>query len=142
MNHSLQGSCQCGEVQYQIKGEPLLFYLCHCIECQKQSGSGFGMSLWIRNDDFEILRGSLKHFQRTADSGRKMECFFCGNCGVRIFHKTLNEKQDYMVLKRGTSITPKHFNPPLIFGSRVNRHGSYLQMKRIISKDHRISRNS
>ena len=76
MNHSLQGSCQCGEVHYQIKGEPLVLYRCHCTECQKQSGSGFGMSMWIRNDDFEILKGSLKHFQRIADSEGKMECFF------------------------------------------------------------------
>ena len=60
------------------------------------------MSMWVRNDDFEILRGSLKHFQRTADSGRKMECFFCSNCGVRIYHKTLNKKRDYIVLKPGT----------------------------------------
>ena len=102
MNHSLQGSCQCGEVHYQIKGEPLLLYRCHCTECQKQSGSGFGMSMWVRNDDFEILKGSLKYFQRIADSGGKMECFFYGNCGVRIFHKTLNIKQDYIVLKPGT----------------------------------------
>ena len=60
------------------------------------------MSMWIRNDDFEILRESLKHFQRNADSGGKMACLFCGNCGVRIFHKTLNKKQDYIVLKPGT----------------------------------------
>ena len=25
MNHSLEGSCQCGEVHYQIKGEPLCY---------------------------------------------------------------------------------------------------------------------
>jgi len=84
MNHSLQGSCQCDEVQYQIKGEPLVLYRCHCTECQKQSGSGFGMIIWVRNDDFEILRGSLKHFQRTADSGAKMECFFCGKWGPNL----------------------------------------------------------
>ena len=102
MNHTLEGSCQCGEVHYQIKGEPLVLYRCHCTECQKQSGSGFGMSMWVQNDDFEILRGSLKYFHRIADSGGKMECFFCDNCGVRIFHKTLNIKQDYIVLKPGT----------------------------------------
>ena len=102
MNHSLEGSCQCGEVHYQIKGEPLVLYRCHCTECQKQSGSGFGMSMWVRNDDFKILRGSLKHFHRIADSGGKIECFFCGNCGVRIYHKTLNKKRDYIVLKPGT----------------------------------------
>ena len=92
MKHSLQGSCQCGEVHYQIKGEPLLLYLCHCTEYQKQSGSGFGMSMWIQNDDFEILKGSLKHFQRIVDCGGNIKCFFCGNCGVRIYHKTLNKK--------------------------------------------------
>ncbi len=60
------------------------------------------MSMWIRNDDFEILKESLKHSQKIAESGGKMEDFFCGNCGVRIFHKTLNKKQDYMVLKPAT----------------------------------------
>ena len=111
MNHSLQGSCQCGEVQYQIKGEPLVLYRCHCTECQKQSGSGFGMSMWVRNDDFEIFRGSLKHFHRIADSGGKMECFFCSNCGVRIYHKTLNKKRDYIVLKPGTLHNTQALHP-------------------------------
>ncbi len=111
MNHTLKGSCQCGEVQYQIKGEPLVLYRCHCTECQKQSGSGFGMSMWVQNDDFKILRGSLKYFHRIADSGGKMECFFCGNCGARIFHKTLNIKQDYIVLKPGTLYNTQALQP-------------------------------
>ncbi len=53
-----QGSCQCGQVKYEITGEPIILYRCHCTECQKQSGSGFGMSMWIRNKDFEITEGT------------------------------------------------------------------------------------
>ena len=40
-----------------------------------------------------------------------MEGFFCGNCGVRIFHKTLNIKQDYIVLKPETLQHPKALQP-------------------------------
>ena len=59
-----QGSCQCGQVKYQKHDEPIIFYRCHCTECQKQAGSGFGMSLWVRNIDFKITEGTLKKFIR------------------------------------------------------------------------------
>ena len=73
-----QGSCQCGKVKYQICGEPIILYRCHCTECQKQAGSGFGMSMWVKNKDFKITEGALKQFIRIADSGGKIVCFFCG----------------------------------------------------------------
>ena len=97
-----QGSCQCGKVKYQICGEPIIVYRCHCTECQKQAGSGFGMSMWVMNKDFKITEGSLKQFIRIADSGGKIECFFCGDCGVRIYTKPLGLNPEHIVLKPGT----------------------------------------
>ena len=54
---------------------------------QRQSGSAFGMSLTVRKDDFRILKGALKSFTRTADSGRLVTCAFCPECGTRIYHE-------------------------------------------------------
>ena len=98
----IQGSCQCGKVKYQICGEPIILYRCHCTECQKQAGSGFGMSMWVMNKDFKIIQGALKQFIRIADSGGKIECFFCGDCGVRIYTKPLGLNPEHIVLKPGT----------------------------------------
>ena len=96
------GSCQCGQVKYEISGEPIILYRCHCKECQKQAGSVFGMSMWVRNNDFKIAEGTLKQFIRIADSGGKIECFFCGDCGVRIYTKPLGLNPEHIVLKPGT----------------------------------------
>jgi len=44
------------------------------------------MTLTVKQDAFALLRGTLKSYMRTADSGRKMQCFFCPDCGTRIYH--------------------------------------------------------
>ena len=43
-----EGGCQCGTVRYAIAGEPLWVIVCHCKECQRQSGSAFGMTLAVK----------------------------------------------------------------------------------------------
>ncbi len=81
-----QGGCQCGRVRYRITAEPLLLVACHCKECQRQSGSAFGMSLLVQQAGF-VVEGELKMFERSSDSGRPLRCFFCPECGTRIYHQ-------------------------------------------------------
>jgi hypothetical protein len=81
-----EGGCQCGAIRYRLTAEPKVLAVCHCKECQRQSGSAFGMSLIVSQSGFELLSGSLKSFTRSADSGRQIECRFCGDCGTRICH--------------------------------------------------------
>ncbi len=83
---SYTGGCQCRQIQYEIRAKPLTLYICHCQECQKQSSSAFGMSMPVPRDALVILRGQPKQWQRMSDSGREVSCFFCGECGTRLFH--------------------------------------------------------
>lgn len=39
----MSGECNCGNVTYEVFRAPLLTYVCHCGNCQKRSGSAFGM---------------------------------------------------------------------------------------------------
>jgi hypothetical protein len=87
MAEAREGGCQCGSVRYRFEGEPVALAICHCSECQRQSGSAFGMSLTVRKEDFELLSGTLKSFTRSADSGRLVTCAFCPECGTRIYHE-------------------------------------------------------
>jgi hypothetical protein len=73
-------------VRYRITVEPLLLVACHCKECQRQSGSAFGMSLVVPKPGFAV-QGQLKLFERTSDKGRLLRCFFCPECGTRIHHE-------------------------------------------------------
>ncbi len=80
------GQCQCGNIRYRINGEPLTFYACHCLDCQAQSASAFGLSMLVVVDDFELIAGALKFWSTTADDGSAKICAFCSECGTRIYH--------------------------------------------------------
>jgi len=101
MQKTYTGSCQCGEVRYAVKGEPLTVFACHCTECQRQSSSAFGMALWIRNYHVETSGTPVKEWVRTMPSGRQMACRFCPNCGTRLFHQVLGQDV-VMSIKPGT----------------------------------------
>lgn len=83
----LTGGCQCGAVRYESAGEPLALYVCHCTECRKQSASAFGMSFLVPRAGFRVTRGNPKVWTRLADSGRQLHCFFCPECGSRVWHE-------------------------------------------------------
>jgi len=87
MNARREGGCQCGAVRYAVEGEPLWVTVCHCKECQRQSGSAFGMTFAVKREAFHLLQGQLKTFTRSSDSGRPVGCAFCPECGTRIYHE-------------------------------------------------------
>jgi hypothetical protein len=82
------GGCQCGQVRYVLDGEYHRLNICHCRDCQRQSGSAFGMSLVIPAETFTLTAGELRTFELEASSGRIKTCAFCPGCGVRIFNRT------------------------------------------------------
>jgi hypothetical protein len=85
------GGCQCGQIRYEIRAEPLTLYACHCKECQKQSSSAFGMSMPVACDAVILLKGQPKEWKRVSESGREVSCLFCGNCGTRLFHNSARD---------------------------------------------------
>ena len=58
MTDDILGGCLCGAVRYRFAGSPLAFYVCHCTDCQKQTGSAFGLSMIVKRDDVELLQGT------------------------------------------------------------------------------------
>lgn len=96
---SREGGCQCGAVRYRLEGAVLALAVCHCMDCQRQSGSAFGMSLAIATRSFQLLTGELKTFVVTCDSGRRKTCAFCADCGTRIYHQS---GQARLSIKAGT----------------------------------------
>jgi hypothetical protein len=95
------GSCQCGNVNYEITDEPLVTYACHCLDCQKLSTSAFSVTMMINRAAFRMVSGELKKWQRPTASGGVAVCWFCPECGNRIFHEN-PEMPDVIRLKPGT----------------------------------------
>ncbi|KAJ8096498.1 Mss4-like protein [Lipomyces tetrasporus] len=68
------GSCFCGSC------------LCHCYDCRKIGGSTYSVNLIIPDSAFTLLTHStLKSVSKLADSGKKVEQYFCGNCGTTLY---------------------------------------------------------
>jgi hypothetical protein len=95
----LAGGCACAAVRYQITSAPLTFYLCHCTECQRQTGSAFGESLRIRVDALQVF-GHVRLIERIAASGTRRQGWFCPVCGVRLWHAASGS--DEINIKAGT----------------------------------------
>jgi hypothetical protein len=74
-------------VRFSCRGEPEALYICHCRECRRQSGSAFGMSLMMRRAGLRVTAGEPRFWTRDADSGRRVRCAFCPDCGSRLWHE-------------------------------------------------------
>jgi hypothetical protein len=98
------GGCQCGNVRYECDAEPLSLYVCHCTECRHQSSSAFGMSLAMPAGTIRVTKGTPKFWTRLANSGRRLRCAFCPDCGSRLWHEALDS--DYLSIKAGSLDEP------------------------------------
>ncbi len=107
---SITGGCQCGEVRYRLTGEPVFLAVCHCLECQRQSGSAFGMSLRMRVEDVDLHQGTLKRWSRASDMGADVTGCFCGTCGTRIWHEP-TAAPGFVHIKPGTLDDPSRVWP-------------------------------
>ncbi len=100
-SNSLDGGCQCGTMRFRIVGQPLTLYVCHCKDCQKQSSSAFGMSLWVNAADFNLISGELSFYLTYGESGTTKQCGYCDLCGSRIFH-TSDQPNAVLSVKAGS----------------------------------------
>lgn len=97
---TMRGSCQCGQVTYEVTGPPLASIVCHCKDCQKLSASAWSTTLPFKADALEV-RGRLKRWDRIADSGTPNAAYFCPECGNRIYHENPDDPR-LRRLKAGT----------------------------------------
>jgi hypothetical protein len=79
------GSCSCGAIRYTCAEEPFVTYLCYCAECQKRTGSAFGISILVPPEGFQLDKGTPKTHSRVAESGNVITFHFCDDCGTSVF---------------------------------------------------------
>ena len=77
-------TCACGQLQVACSGEPLRVAVCHCLDCQKRTGSPFGAAAFFARKDIAAT-GTWKTFQRSSASGATVSFHFCSDCGSTVF---------------------------------------------------------
>jgi hypothetical protein len=83
----MKAQCQCGNLTATIDdgAEPTVV-LCHCIDCQKRSGSPFGAMAYYP-EGAVTFTGEAREYARPTDTGGTYATGFCPACGSTIYGK-------------------------------------------------------
>ena len=100
---SIVGGCLCGAVRYRAEGEPAAVALCHCEDCQRQSGAPYSVNVLVGTEKLQIEgQDALKVYETTGtDTGEKRQRRFCGTCGSPIVSE-LAEMEGLVAIKAGS----------------------------------------
>ena len=93
------GRCYCGQITYEINGDPLWQAQCHCRECQYITGGGPNYFMIVAADAYRVTKGTPKQFTRD-DLAEPRTRDFCGNCGTHLITRLPDGKR--IVVKVGT----------------------------------------
>ena len=80
-----EAACQCGRLVLRCRGEPAKVSLCHCLDCQRRTGSVFSIAVFFAKEQVTIAEGSSTQFRRGSDSGFDVTFHFCSVCGSTIW---------------------------------------------------------
>jgi hypothetical protein len=86
-----RGGCLCGEVRYEIRGEPRSLTHCHCSMCRKAHGAAFATFIEIPAKDFQLVRGADRLVRYASSPGSVRP--FCPRCGATLFFQTETEEE-------------------------------------------------
>jgi hypothetical protein len=78
-----RATCRCGQLSARCEGEPVRVSVCHCLDCQRRSGSAFAAQARWPEDQVTVT-GEAKTWERVADSGHRATYRFCPNCGSTV----------------------------------------------------------
>jgi hypothetical protein len=102
--------------------------MCHCIACQRRTGSIFGVQArWPRAQ--VRITGRASKFVRTAESGNTVTFSFCPNCGSTLYWE-LSGFPDLIAVAVGAFADPS-FPPPRHSVYEGKRHAWALHPARL-----------
>jgi hypothetical protein len=78
-------TCACGQLSITLVGEPDQIGICHCTECQRRTGSVFGVSAFFSESKLRAIEGNRTRYVRSAASGNMLGFDFCPTCGTTLF---------------------------------------------------------
>jgi hypothetical protein len=81
----MDGGCACGAVRYRLASEPMFVHCCHCLNCQRQTGSAFVINALIESDRVVLLAGDPIAVDAPRDDGSAQRIFRCPVCQVAVY---------------------------------------------------------
>jgi hypothetical protein len=109
MSVQREGGCACGEVRYRLTSEPLFTHCCHCLNCQRQTGSALVINLLIEADRVELLGREPQAVDVPRDDGSSQRIFRCPTCQVAVYSEY--GRPEVRFIRAGTLDEPRDVTP-------------------------------
>ena len=117
---TLKGSCLCGAVKYEVRGEAKRFFHCHCSRCRKASGAGHASNLFLQPAALHWLSGEglIRTFK--LPEAKRFTNQFCTTCGGRLPRQA--KDSDMVMIPAGSLDDEAPIMPEarIFAGSRAN----------------------
>ena len=105
-----EGGCLCGAIRYRVVGDPVAVAICHCVNCQRNSGSAFSVSAVFPKGTVTMTGTPSSYIDKGA-TGAGVERTFCGICGTPLESRSIMSSVAHVVIKTGTFDDPSAFVP-------------------------------
>jgi hypothetical protein len=115
-----EAACSCGQLRLTCVGEPVRISMCHCLECQKRTGSPFGVQARFRREQVTAIEGKATEFSRVGDEGNRITLRFCPECGSTLYW-TISNFPDLIAVAVG-GFADRDFPAPRISVYESRRH--------------------
>jgi hypothetical protein len=97
-------SCCCGQLQIEVQGEPRGVGVCHCLACQRRTGSVFAALAGFAAP-YQVS-GTATEYVRVGDQGARFRFRFCPICGTTVFHTEEGYEQRFVSVAVGAFADP------------------------------------
>lgn len=85
-----KAQCSCGDLRVEVVGEPTRISVCHCLTCQRRSGSAFAVQARFPPERVKRF-GKGTDYVRLGDSGTAVRFTFCPRCGATVWYQIEDE---------------------------------------------------
>lgn len=88
----------------------MFVHCCHCLDCQRQTGSAFVLNAIIEADRIQLLAGEPQPVLVPADSGRPHDIYRCPSCQTAMW-SDYGRRPNYRFVRIGTLADPTALAP-------------------------------
>jgi hypothetical protein len=110
MTSTLDGGCSCRAIRYRMQGPPMFVNCCHCLDCQRQTGSAFVLNAIVERDRVTLLSGAPEPVPVPTDSGRPHDIWRCPTCRVAVW-SDYGRRGTMIFVRVGTLDNPHALKP-------------------------------
>ncbi|MBL8559684.1 MAG: GFA family protein [Hyphomonadaceae bacterium] len=110
MTRNLEGGCSCGAVRYRLKTAPMFVHCCHCMQCQRATGSAFVLNALVETDHVDVLQGDIEVTRGPSESGRPHDIHRCATCHTALW-SDYGRRKVMIFLRVGTLDDPAALPP-------------------------------